>query len=131
MDKYDICIYIRDYLGNIDIVDTYKNKLTAFAKVNLPDYNQVIFIDKDYGIDKNKDILSDLYKHLEERHTKWVIVPHIDKFAKSSYSNGFQSINEITEKILSYGTGIISFNEEKVITPNNKIFELSKYKFNK
>lgn len=129
MKKNDVCIYIRDNLGNIDIIDKYKSKLCEFATINMPNLEQKVFIDKGCVLNSERDILNDLYKHIQEKHTKWVIVPHIDRFYKINYENGFQKPNDIVNKILSYGTGIVSYNEGKVLTSNNKVFELSNYKF--
>lgn len=129
MNKNDVCIFTRDSLGNEENLNRDKSDLQEFASSKLPTLKQVFFLEKGSVLEENREVLNNLFTHLQQKHTKWVLVPHINRIYRPEYENGMEKLNEIVSQILSSGAGIISFKEKKVLTHDGKIYNLEEYDF--
>ena len=129
MNKNDVCIFTRDSLGNEEKINNDKMELVCFASLYLPTLKQVFFLEKGSVLEENREVLNNLLSHLQQNHTKWVLVPHINRLYRPEYENGMEKLNEIVSQILSTGAGLISYNEKKILTHDGKVCNLEDYDF--
>jgi len=123
--KENVFLYIRDSKGNTKWLDKQEKELRSFVEENFKDANITIYQDN-VGVLDNREGLNNLLSDIKEKNADWVIVSHVDRLYKILYENGFEKLNEIVDKILENGAGLISVREKKVLRSRKILEELRK-----
>lgn len=112
----NIFLYVRDSLGRTEQMEKQETQIREFVESTFE--NPTITVYKDSGsVLKEREGFNNLLKDVKEKTPNWVVVLHIDRLYKATYENGMEKLNEIVDKILNNGTGIISVKERKVLNP--------------
>lgn len=123
--KENIFLYIRDSKGNQKWLDKQEKELRKFVEENFKEANISLYQDN-VGVLNNREGLNNLLSDIKEKNADWVVVSHIDRLYKIMYENGFEKLNEIVDRILENGAGLISVREGKILRSNRVLEELSR-----
>jgi len=121
--KENIFLYIRDSKGNQKWLDKQEKELRKFVEENFKEANIRLYQDN-VGVLDNREGLNNLLSDIKEKNADWVVVSHIDRLYKIMYENGFEKSNEIVDRILENGAGLISVREGKILRSNRVLEEL-------
>lgn len=112
----NIFLYIRDSLGRTEQMQKQEIQIREFVEKTFEDPTITVY--KDSGsVLEEREGLNNLLKDVKEKTPNWVVVLHIDRLYKATYEDGMEKLNEIVDKILDNGTGIISVKERKIASP--------------